>query len=58
MGTASDDDLICRRIAAETGAVIASVDYRLAPRDGGPRCRTRLLRRAGLAAQQRRRARR
>lgn len=36
VGTADSDDLLCRRIATETGAVIASVDYRLAPETTAP----------------------
>src|SRR4051794_30991392 len=36
MGQAEADDLLCRRIAGETGAVIASVDYRLAPETPAP----------------------
>ncbi|WP_405181906.1 alpha/beta hydrolase [Nocardia sp. NBC_01377] len=36
MGTADDDDLTCRRIAAETGAIVVSVDYRLAPETAAP----------------------
>jgi len=36
MGQAEADDLLCRRIADETGAVIASVDYRLAPETPAP----------------------
>jgi acetyl esterase/lipase len=31
MGTAAQDDAICRRFAEELGAVVAAVDYRLAP---------------------------
>lgn len=36
VGSAADDDLTCRRIATETGAVVASVDYRLAPETPAP----------------------
>lgn len=36
MGQPEADDLLCRRIADETGAVIASVDYRLAPETAAP----------------------
>ncbi|MBH0775293.1 alpha/beta hydrolase [Nocardia bovistercoris] len=36
MGSADDDDLTCRRIALETGAVVVSVDYRLAPESPAP----------------------
>jgi len=36
IGKAADDDLACRRMAAETGAVVASVDYRLAPETPAP----------------------
>ncbi|WP_067672766.1 alpha/beta hydrolase [Nocardia miyunensis] len=36
MGAADDDDLTCRRIAAETGAIVVSVDYRLAPETPAP----------------------
>ena len=31
IGTAAQDDVLCRRFAAELGATVASVDYRLAP---------------------------
>ena len=31
MGTAAQDDLLCRRVADELGAVVASAEYRLAP---------------------------
>ncbi|MEV0545103.1 alpha/beta hydrolase [Nocardia salmonicida] len=31
MGTAAQDDPLCRRIAHELGIIVASVDYRLAP---------------------------
>src|SRR4051794_37316555 len=31
MGSASMDDAFCRRVAREVGAVVASVEYRLAP---------------------------
>ncbi|HTR70171.1 MAG TPA: alpha/beta hydrolase [Mycobacteriales bacterium] len=31
LGTARQDDGLCRRFAAETGALVASVEYRLAP---------------------------
>ena len=36
IGSAANDDLVCRRIAAQTGAVVASVDYRLAPETPAP----------------------
>jgi acetyl esterase/lipase len=36
IGTAEGEDLTARRIAAETGAVVASVDYRLAPETRAP----------------------
>ncbi|MCK0113343.1 alpha/beta hydrolase [Ornithinimicrobium sp. F0845] len=36
LGTADSDEILCRRIATETGAVIASVDYRLAPETSAP----------------------
>lgn len=36
LGTADIDDLLCRRIVAETGACVASVDYRLAPETPAP----------------------
>jgi acetyl esterase/lipase len=36
IGAAANDDLVCRRIAAETGTVVASVDYRLAPETPAP----------------------
>jgi triacylglycerol lipase len=36
MGSAEVDDPTCRRMAAETGAVVASVDYRLAPETTAP----------------------
>ena len=36
IGKADDEDLACRRMAAETGAVVASVDYRLAPETPAP----------------------
>jgi acetyl esterase/lipase len=36
LGTADIDDLLCRRIATESGAVVVSVDYRLAPETRAP----------------------
>jgi triacylglycerol lipase len=36
IGSAANDDLVCRRMAAQTGAVVASVDYRLAPETPAP----------------------
>jgi acetyl esterase/lipase len=36
IGSADDDDLVCRRLATETGAVVTSVDYRLAPETSAP----------------------
>jgi triacylglycerol lipase len=36
IGTAANDDLVCRRMAAQTGCVVASVDYRLAPETPAP----------------------
>ncbi|MFV0535046.1 MAG: alpha/beta hydrolase [Cumulibacter sp.] len=36
IGTADSDEMLCRRIATETGAVVVSVDYRLAPETVAP----------------------
>jgi triacylglycerol lipase len=36
IGNADQDDLLCRRIATETGAAVTSVDYRLAPETPAP----------------------
>ncbi|HEX3958278.1 MAG TPA: alpha/beta hydrolase [Trebonia sp.] len=36
IGTAANDDLVCRRMAAQAGCVVASVDYRLAPETPAP----------------------
>jgi len=36
LGTADADDLTCRQLASETGAVVVSVDYRLAPETPAP----------------------
>ena len=36
LGSADADEMLCRRIATETNAVVASVDYRLAPRFAFP----------------------
>jgi triacylglycerol lipase len=36
IGSAAGDDMTARRIAAATGAVVASVDYRLAPETAAP----------------------
>jgi triacylglycerol lipase len=36
IGAAANEDLLCRRIAEQTGAVVASVDYRLAPETPAP----------------------
>jgi acetyl esterase/lipase len=36
MGTAAQDDALCRRFAQRLGAVVASVEYRLAPRFAFP----------------------
>ncbi|MCW2932898.1 MAG: alpha/beta hydrolase [Actinomycetia bacterium] len=36
IGTAANDDLVGRRMAAQTGCVVASVDYRLAPETPAP----------------------
>ncbi|MCC3273571.1 alpha/beta hydrolase [Arthrobacter zhangbolii] len=36
IGSADADEILCRRIVAETGASIASVDYRLAPETAAP----------------------
>lgn len=36
LGPADDDEFLCRRIADHTGAVVASVDYRLAPETTAP----------------------
>ncbi|MCK9897945.1 alpha/beta hydrolase fold domain-containing protein [Frankia sp. AgB32] len=36
IGAADNDDLTCRRIVSATGAVVASVDYRLAPETPAP----------------------
>lgn len=36
VGRAANDDLMCRRLAAQTGCVVASVDYRLAPETPAP----------------------
>jgi triacylglycerol lipase len=36
MGSADDDDFLCRRLVIETGVVLASVDYRLAPETPAP----------------------
>lgn len=36
VGSAAGEDLLCRSVAAQTGAVVASVDYRLAPETPAP----------------------
>jgi len=36
LGTADIDEILCRRIATETGATVVSVDYRLAPETRAP----------------------
>lgn len=36
LGRAEVDELLCRQVAAETGAVVVSVDYRLAPETQAP----------------------
>jgi acetyl esterase/lipase len=36
IGSAANEDLLCRRMAAQAGAVVASVDYRLAPETQAP----------------------
>lgn len=36
IGSADADEILCRRIVAETGAAVASVDYRLAPETTAP----------------------
>ncbi|WP_409427934.1 alpha/beta hydrolase [Mycobacterium sp. SMC-11] len=36
IGTAAQDDRLCRRFSAELGATVASVDYRLAPQNPYP----------------------
>lgn len=36
IGSADTDEILCRRIASETGSVVASVDYRLAPETKAP----------------------
>jgi triacylglycerol lipase len=36
IGSAQMDDFLCRRVTAETGATVASVDYRLAPETPAP----------------------
>jgi acetyl esterase/lipase len=36
IGSAPNEDLACRRMAAEAGCVVASVDYRLAPETPAP----------------------
>ncbi|WUA11306.1 alpha/beta hydrolase [Nocardia sp. NBC_01377] len=36
IGSAEDDDLLCRQIATETSAIVVSVDYRLAPECPAP----------------------
>ena len=36
LGTADSDEILCRRLANETGAVVVSVDYRLAPETKEP----------------------
>ncbi|GAA2903547.1 alpha/beta hydrolase [Streptomyces mexicanus] len=36
LGTADTDEILCRRIATETGATVVSVDYRLAPETKEP----------------------
>ncbi|WP_131105593.1 alpha/beta hydrolase [Ornithinimicrobium sufpigmenti] len=36
LGSADADEMLCRRIATETNAVVASVDYRLAPETTAP----------------------
>jgi acetyl esterase/lipase len=36
IGAAENEDLLCRRVAAQAGAVVASVDYRLAPETQAP----------------------
>jgi triacylglycerol lipase len=36
IGQAANEDLVCHRLAAEAGCVVASVDYRLAPETPAP----------------------
>lgn len=36
IGTADSDEILCRRIATQTRAVVVSVDYRLAPETAAP----------------------
>lgn len=53
MGSAAQDDRLCRRFSAELGATVASVDYRLAPQNPYPAgledCWAALTLLAGLA---------
>src|SRR5919201_58475 len=54
IGSAAQDDALCRRFARELGAVVASVDYRLAPENPYPAALALLTRDRGeipLAAQ-------
>ena len=58
LGTAAQDDLLCRRFVKTLGITVASVDYRLAPEHPYPApledCYTALTWLAGLPAVDRR----